>query len=221
MEFFNPQSKPPIFIICLYDYRMVRGLVSRFKILQRYLIKGEVGGSRRRRPLLLSEVTKRCPKTSTHNLTHTCLTSPHQRRIDSQRGEIFSLRRQNHLELKRHHVRDATEPSARRGVRAASGPYAAELNASRPKTGESCSRSDLFTIVSISQQRTKQDVQNRFWGTWRRFFNHLAVPLDADSPHKAPRNEDEISGRESETHRPPDGGEEQGVPPRSEGVCGQ
>ena len=49
----------------------------------------------------------------------------------------------------------------------------------------------------------------------------LGVLLDADFPPKASRNEDEISDRESETHRPPDGGEEQGVPPRSEGVCGQ
>ena len=42
-----------------------------------------------------------CPKTSTHNPTHTYLTSPHQRRSNSQRGEIFSLRRENHFEPKR------------------------------------------------------------------------------------------------------------------------
>ena len=49
------------------------------------------------------------PKTSTHNPTHTYLTSPHQRRSDSQRGEIFSLGRQNHLEPRR-----ITKPASRR-----------------------------------------------------------------------------------------------------------
>ena len=62
------------------------------------LIKGEVGGSSP--PLSTVHfrwVSGRCPKISTHNPIHTYLTSPHERRSDSRRGEIFSSRRQNHL----------------------------------------------------------------------------------------------------------------------------
>jgi hypothetical protein len=66
---------------------------------ERALIKGEVGGSSQPRPgIYFSRLMGVVPRTSAHNPTHTYLTTPHLRRGDSQRGEIFSLRRQNHLE---------------------------------------------------------------------------------------------------------------------------
>ncbi len=61
-------------------------------------------------------------------------------------------------------VNAVNAPTAKRGMSRSVMP---------PKTIRSSSRSDLFTIVSIGQRRTEQNVQNRFPGTRGCLFNHF------------------------------------------------
>ena len=48
-------------------------------------------------PFIFDRLAAFVPKISTLNPIHAYLTSPHEGRSDSGRGEIFSSRRQNHL----------------------------------------------------------------------------------------------------------------------------
>jgi multidrug efflux pump subunit AcrB len=73
----------------------VTGITARRGTNDRNTDKGEVGGSSPPRPTnYFSKLPGVVPKTSTHNPTHTALTSLHRLCSHSQRREIFPLRRQ-------------------------------------------------------------------------------------------------------------------------------